>query len=299
VSLRLAVTGTQGQLVRSLVERASAHVVTVLPLGRPHLDLANPDSIMPALLEAKADVIVSAAAYTAVDQAESEPDLAFAINRDGAAAIGRAAASLAVPLIHISTDYVFDGGKPAPYQPEDATGPTGVYGQSKLEGERAVLASGDAAAILRTAWVYGPFGKNFVRTMLRLGQTRDTVRVVADQRGNPTSSLDLADAVIRVAGQMAEQPSADQHGIFHATGQGETHWAGFAEAIFACSRDLGGPWASVEAITTADYPTPARRPANSALDGDSLKRVFDTSLPPWQESLPSVVARLLKEDAAS
>jgi dTDP-4-dehydrorhamnose reductase len=244
------------------------------------------------------EVIISAAAYTQVDKAESEPELAFVVNERGACAIARAAARLKVPLIHLSTDYVFDGSKTDPYVEDDETRPAGVYGASKLAGEQAVLAEHDNTAVLRTAWVFSPFGANFVKTMLRLAGTRDEVRVVADQRGNPTSALDIAGAVLAVAARLHEGGEQETRGVFHMTAAGEASWADFAEAIFEASGRAGGPSARVNRITTPDYPTPAKRPANSRLDCSRLERIHRIRLPDWRESLQVVVERLVQSGAS-
>jgi len=260
------------------------------------LDLAEPSGIAAALAAARPDVVVNAAAYTGVDKAESERDLAFAVNGAGAGAVATAARALGVPLIHISTDYVFDGSKPAAYVETDPTAPLGVYGASKLAGEQAVLAAYPGAVICRTAWVYSPFGANFVKTMLRLAETREELGVVADQIGNPTSALDIADAVLTLARRLKDDPAAET-GIFHMSGSGEASWADLAEAIFGASAAHGGPTARVRRITTADYPTPAPRPANSRLDCRKLAEVHGLSLPDWRPSLAAVVARLTQENA--
>jgi dTDP-4-dehydrorhamnose reductase len=280
-----------------MAERGPLAGHDVIAVGTPVLDLAVPgdDAVRAALDAARADVIVNAAAHTAVDKAESEPDLAFAINAIGAGAVARAAARIGVPLVHISTDYVFSGDKPEPYIESDATGPTGVYGASKLAGEEAVLASGADVAILRTAWVYSPFRANFVKTMLRLAESRDELGVVDDQYGNPTSALDLADAVIAVAQHLTEGRDARHRGIFHATGNGDATWAGLAETVFAASAADGGPSARVKHITTADYPTPARRPRNSRLDCTALFERHGVRLPDWRISVAAVTTRLLHE----
>ena len=284
-------TGRSGQLVQSLTECGTMAGHEIVALGRPALDLGshNNSAILAALEGAKPTVIVNAAAHTAVDLAESEADLAFAINARGAGAVAQAAKQLDVPLIQISTDYVFSGDKPAPYLEDDRTGPTSVYGASKLAGERAILASGADATILRTAWVYSPFGNNFVKTMLRVGKDRPVVRVVDDQHGNPTSALDIADAILAIA----PQARAGASGIFHLSGTGSTTWCGLARHIFAVSANCGGPAPSVEAITTADFPTPAKRPANSRLDGTALQATFGIKLPAWQGAVETVVKRLL------
>lgn len=291
--MRIAVTGRSGQVVRSLLEKGAAAGHEIIALGRPVLDLADPASVAPALAAASPDVIVSAAAYTAVDKAESERDLAYAINGAGAGAVADAARGLAVPLIHISTDYVFDGALDHPYVESDPTGPTGVYGGSKLAGEQAVLkAYGSNCAILRVAWAYSPFGSNFVRTMLGLAVDRDEVGVVADQIGNPTSALDMADGILRVAANLLGDGDPALRGLFHMTASGDASWADFAQAIFATSAEQGGPTARVRRIGTADYPTPARRPANSRLNCDRIARVHGVVLPDWRRSLAPVMARL-------
>jgi len=289
--MRLAVTGTTGQVALSLAERGAAEGHEVVLLGRPELDLAvTGEADMRALLtRAAVDAVVSAGAYTAVDRAESEPDLAQAVNAGGAGRLAAAAAALGLPLIHLSTDYVFDGSGTRGWREDDPTGPQGVYGASKLAGEEAVLAAHPGATVLRTAWVYSPFGANFVKTMLRLAESRDEVGVVADQFGNPTSALDIADGVLALAARAGAAPG----GLFHMAGSGETSWAGLAEAIFAESGAGGGPRAAVRRIATADYPTPARRPANSRLDCGKLERVCGLRLPDWRLSLATVIERLV------
>jgi dTDP-4-dehydrorhamnose reductase len=292
--MRIVVTGKTGQVASALIERATAlDDVDVIAVGRPELDLADAASVAKALDSARADVIVSAAAYTAVDKAESEPELAFAVNADGAGAVAEAADRLGIPVIHLSTDYVFAGDKQDPYVETDPTGPTSAYGRSKLEGERRVLGATGNHAILRTAWVYSPFGANFVKTMLRLAETRDTLRVVADQQGQPTSALDIADAVIAVARRMTADADPSLRGIFHLAGSGSGTWADFAEAIFAGLEARTGKAVAVERITTADYPTPARRPANSRLSTARLKHAYGIALPDWRQSTEAVLDRLV------
>lgn len=290
--MKIAVTGTAGQVVTSLIERGTVAGHDVIAIGRPDLDLADPASVVRALEAAAPDVIVSAAAYTAVDKAETESDLAHAVNGAGAGAVARAARLLDVPLIHISTDYVFDGTLERPYVESDPTGPTGVYGASKLAGERAVLDTHDNSTILRVAWVYSPFGGNFVKTMLRLAGDRDEVSVVADQVGNPTSALAIADGILQVANNIVSDGSSSLRGVFHMTAQGEGSWADFAQSIFAASAARGGPSSSVRSIGTADYPTPATRPANSRLDCTLIARVHGVRLPDWRTSLDVVMDRL-------
>jgi len=291
--MRIAVTGKAGQIVTSLIDRGGAAGHEMIALGRPELDLADPASVFRALEAAVPDAIVSAAAYTAVDKAESESELAHAVNGPGARAVGEAAKTLGVPLVHISTDYVFGGMLGRPYLETDPTGPTAVYGASKLAGEQAVLTThGNNSAVLRVAWVYSPFGANFVKTMLRLAGDRDEVSVVADQLGNPTSALDIADGIIQVAANLLADSDPQLRGVFHMTASGEASWADFAEAIFAASALRGGPSAQVKRITTADYPTPAIRPANSRLDCGLIARVHGVALPDWHQSLKTVMARL-------
>lgn len=290
--MRILVTGGQGQVVSAMRERAPEGV-DLLTLGRPELDLADPDSIRRAFDDETADVVVNAAAYTAVDKAEAEEALATRINGEGAGLVAHCARALGAPVIQLSTDYVFDGSLKRPYREDDATGPIGAYGRSKLAGEEAVAQQNPRHAILRTAWVYSPFGANFVKTMLRLGEMRAEVRVVGDQLGSPTSALDIADAVFEIARQMLVAPGPEKYGVFHMTGGGEASWAEFAAAIFDEAQKLGRPAVKVVPIATADYPTPARRPANSRLDGGRLARDYALALPHWRLSLPPVVARLL------
>lgn len=292
--MRIAVTGGLGQVATALVERAgAASAVEIAALGRPALDLLSRDSVLDTLLAARPDAIVNAAAYTAVDKAESEPELAMRVNGDGAGHVAEAAARLGVPLVHLSTDYVFDGRLGRPYREDDATGPTGAYGRSKLEGERQVAARSANSAILRTAWVYSPFGANFVRTMLRLAETREEIGVVADQQGNPTSALDIADALIAVVRRLGANSSQELRGVFHMTGSGEATWADFAENIFAEAATRGRRPTRVRRIATADYPTPAKRPANSRLDNTKLARAHGVALPDWRPSLSIVCSRLI------
>ncbi|PWJ92740.1 dTDP-4-dehydrorhamnose reductase [Mesorhizobium loti] len=292
--MRLVVTGREGQVAASLLEAGRGRAgVEVIAIGRPSLDLAKPDTVIDAIAAAKPDIVVSAAAYTAVDQAEDEPDLAFAVNAVGAGKVAEAARRLGVPVIHLSTDYVFDGSAAGAYVETDATGPRCVYGASKLAGEQAVAAANPRHLILRTAWVYSPFGKNFVKTMLRLAADRDEITVVADQWGNPTSALDIADAILHAAAQLHGNKGSDASGIYHLAGAGETNWSGFARHILDTSRVLGGPWARVRDIATMDYPTKARRPANSRLSSTKFASVFGSNAPDWRQSTEAVVHRVL------
>lgn len=290
--MRILVTGREGQVARALTERSGEGLV-IEAIGRPDLDITDRASIERVIDEFKPDVLVNAAAYTAVDRAESETDAAFAVNRDGAENAAAAAAAAGLPIIQISTDYVFPGDQDAPYRESDATGPRSAYGLSKLAGEEAVAAANPAHAILRTAWVYSPWGNNFLKTMLRLAQDRDVVRVVADQHGAPTFAPDIAEGILLVARRMLAEPdAADWRGVFHMTAGGQTHWADFAQAIFRASAKRGGPSARVEPITTADYPTPARRPGNSVLDCSKFGKTFEGPLPAWEASIGPCIEAL-------
>jgi dTDP-4-dehydrorhamnose reductase len=291
---RYVVTGRGGQVAQSLVERVERHSgIKIIPLARPDLDLADIGTIEKALVEARPELIISAAAYTAVDQAESDAAKAFVVNSAAINEIGRVASKLNVPVIHLSTDYVFDGNKTSPYQESDPVAPHCVYGRSKLDGERCLIASGADYVILRTAWVYSPFNKNFLRTMLHLAGSRDELNVVADQYGNPTSALDIADAIFTVADNLLSSRDRRLRGMFHLAGSGEASWANFASEIFRISAEMGGPSAIVHPIPTAQYPTPARRPTNSRLDCSKLERIHGVRLPDWKIATATTVQRLL------
>lgn len=292
--MRMLVVGREGQVARALAERGPALGADVELVGRPELDLADPASVARALTRRRADVVVNAAAYTAVDRAESEEALATAINGPRAGAVAAAARAIGAPVLHLSTDYVFDGLLNRPYREDDAPRPTSAYGRSKLVGEGAVAAANKAHLILRTARVYSPFGANFVKTMLRLGETRAEVGVVADQSGSPTSALDIADALVVIAKRCAAAGKVEDFaGLYHMSGVGEATWADFAEAIFELAQQRGRSPVTVRRISTADYPTAARRPANSRPDNAKLARIFGLRLPAWRESLQPVVSRLI------
>jgi dTDP-4-dehydrorhamnose reductase len=291
--MRLAVTGRDGQVARALLEAGPTLGIDVAAAGRPELDLALPETVLPALSAVRPDIVVSAAAYTAVDQAETEPEQANAVNATGAGAVAAAARSLGLPVIHLSTDYVFDGEKAAPYIEEDPVAPATAYGRSKLAGEKAVAAASPDHVILRTAWVYSAHGKNFVRTMLALAANRNEVRVVADQRGCPTYAPDIAVAILAVARNLLNNPGDSRlRGVFHLAGSGETTWAEFGEAIFDFNAAKGARRPVVIPIRSADYPTPARRPKNSRLDCAKLASVHGVQLPEWRVSLRACLDRL-------
>lgn len=291
--MRILVTGTEGQLARALRERgAGLSGIDVICVGRPHLDLARPETIGAAIRAMSPDVIVNAAAYTAVDKAEDEPELARTINAVAPGVLAVAASEIGARLIHLSTDYVYDGRKSEPYVESDPTGPSSVYGKTKLDGEVAVCDHGRAHIILRTAWVYSPFGRNFVRTMLELAAVRPQLSVVDDQQGNPTSALDLADAVLAIVAHWQRAPETGLGEVYHCAGTGATTWCGLARYTLGLSRELGGPFAEVAAIATSAWPTKAARPANSRLDCGKLASDFGWRLPAWQESVEEVVRRL-------
>lgn len=290
--MRIAVTGREGQLVRSLVEMSADEAWKIIPLGRPEFDLAEPERGADRLRALAPDVIVNAAAYTAVDQAELEPDLAFRINAEAPGGLARIASRMDVPLIQISTDYVFDGGKNEPYTEGDAVNPLGVYGRSKLEGEERVRSEQPDHAIIRTAWVYSPFSRNFLKTMAGLAGTRDEVAVVSDQRGNPTSALELANALGRLLRCWSAGERTGLGETYHVAGSGEATWSAFAEEIFRVCESMGAPPMRVRPIATEDWPTRATRPRNSQLDCAKFAADFGWRMPPWQKSAEQVTRRV-------
>jgi dTDP-4-dehydrorhamnose reductase len=277
--VRILLTGPTGQVGSALLDTLPS-LGEVVPLDRTELDLATADSIRGAVRKLQPQVIVNAAAYTAVDQAEREEALAFRTNRDGPAVLAEEAAKLGAFLVHFSTDYVFDGEKGSPYVEADAPNPLNAYGRSKLAGERAIQASGCRHLIFRTSWVYARGGKNFLVTMLRLAREGKPLRVVDDQEGAPTSSLALARATAQ-----AIEKLRDHGGIYHMTAAGSTTWCGFARAIF---REAGIP-AEVTPIASSDYATAARRPRNSVLDNGLLAR-HAIRLPSWESGLREVLS---------
>jgi dTDP-4-dehydrorhamnose reductase len=293
------VIGREGQLARSLAEVEKPDGLELVLAGRPTIDLAAPATIPAAVDRFAPDVVVNAAAYTAVDKAESEPELAHAVNAEGPEILARACARRGATLIHVSTDYVFDGTKRDPYVESDPVAPIGVYGRSKLEGERRVAAACPRHFILRTAWVFSAYGTNFLKTMLRLAASHPAVNVVDDQRGNPTYAPHLAAAIVKIV--QALQPggsSAAAHGVYHVAGSGDVTWCGLAREIFLQSSRLGGPSAEVRPITTAQYPTKARRPANSRLDCSKLGRAFGIEMPIWRSGVEQCVSLLTSRAGA-
>jgi dTDP-4-dehydrorhamnose reductase len=295
--VRLFVIGRQGQVARSLRELASSTPNVVIECrGRPDIDVLRRDSIEGALSAFSPDLVINPAAYTAVDRAESEPEIAFATNRDGAGNVAVAAARMGVPIIHLSTDYVFDGKKSEPYVETDPVAPLGVYGQSKLAGERVVAAANPRHIILRTSWVFAPFGHNFVRTMLRLSKQRNKLTVVDDQIGCPTYAPDLARAILEIARKALSNGWDDRlAGVTHICGPDDVSWCGFARRIMHLSQLKCGHSAEVEAIRSSDYPTAAARPVNSRLCCDRLATIFAVRMPPLESSLEKCVESFLNQ----
>ncbi len=291
--MRVLVTGSAGQVGAEVV-RALEGRATVFAYDRGTLDLAHPERIAERVARDRPDVIVNCAAYTAVDRAESEPELAHQVNGVAAAVLAEEARRYGALLIHFSTDYVFDGAKGAPYVEDDPPNPLNAYGATKLEGERAIAKSGCAHLVLRTSWVYGPHGKNFMLTMLRLAETREELRIVDDQRGAPTSSAQLARLTTQLL-DLGLDTLRSKSGLYHATAAGETSWRAFAEAIFeAAARHRGASFKRprVTPIATTEYPTPARRPAYSVLSCDRLAQAFGVRIPGWRAGLDDAISAL-------
>lgn len=285
---RLIVTGAGGQVGTELVRLTPSPGWEILGFTRAEADIADPAAI--ARLIEGADILVNAAAYTAVDKAEEEREAAYRINATAPGLLAEACAARGIPLVHISTDYVFDGSKAGAYLPDDPVAPLGVYGASKEEGERLVRAALPQHVILRTSWVYAAHGRNFVKTMLRLGAERDSLRVVSDQHGAPTAAGDIAAALLAIAERLLAGSTA--YGTYHYSAAGLTSWHGLAEAIFELSEPHLGKRPTVEPIPTSAYPTPARRPANSALDCNSTLAAFSPPRRDWRAALADVLAEI-------
>jgi dTDP-4-dehydrorhamnose reductase len=287
----LVVGGHNGQVARALSELDDAQFAIEVR-GRPEIDLARTDSLAPAIASSSADIVINCAAYTAVDQAETDRDAAHATNADGPGRLADICADAGIPLIHVSTDYVFDGSKSGPYIETDPTSPQSVYGATKLAGEMAVAASGARHVVLRISWVHAPFGKNFVRTMLRLARSRERINVVADQIGRPTYAPHLAIALRDIAARLILDADAPT-GVFHLTGSGEPcSWRQFAEFVFSASQVRGGPTAKADPIPTSDYPTPAKRPANSVLDCTRIADAYGLVMPGWRQGVEECVEEI-------
>ena len=283
------ITGANGQLGWELTRQAEAGAVVAC--DRSALDITVLEGVRAIIAHHQPTLVINAAAYTAVDRAEDDESTAFKVNRDGPAHLASVCAGAGIPLIHISTDYVFDGTKAGPYVEQDPTAPLGIYGASKLAGEEALRAAGANHVTLRTAWVYGNHGHNFVKTMLRLGQSKEELSVVNDQTGCPTYAADLAAVVLEVGRQLVTAPAPEKYGTFHITNSGETTWHGFADAIFEAMKSHSGTRPVLHAIATQDYPTPAKRPKNSVLDCTKLHRVYGLTPRPWQAALAEMLGR--------
>ena len=287
---RVLLTGRGGQLATGLESALPAQGFEAILVGQPDFEFDRPETVAAAFAATRPEAVVNCAAWTAVDAAEDNEAAAFRANALGPDLVARHCAARGIPLVQVSTDYVFDGRKGAPYVEEDAPNPLGAYGRTKLAGEWAALAGNERTVVLRTAWVFSPVGNNFLRTMLRIGAERPELRVVADQQGSPTAAPDLADAIAAVLARIRAtgwQPG--YRGVFHAVAGGFTTWHGFAEAIFAAA---GGPRPRVQAIATADYPTKAVRPADGRLDTTRLRETFGVTLPPWEAGLARVLKAL-------
>ena len=281
--MKILITGRNGQLAQALQQRL-AGLGQVHVLGREQLDLAESERIRQVVRELSPDLLVNAAAYTAVDQAENEPALAFAINATAPGVLAEEAARLGVPLLHYSTEYVFDGSKATPYTEDDAPNPLSVYGRSKLAGEQAIHAVGGAHLTLRTSWVYSLHGRNFLLTMQRLLQEKPQLRVVADQIGAPTWAGSLAASTLALI-QRWQAGQAGAWGTYHMTAQGQTSWFGFAQAIGEHLKAQGRPCAQLLPIPSSEYPTPAQRPLNSRLDCSRLRQQWQVEQPDWRQAL--------------
>lgn len=306
--VRILLTGASGQVGGDLLQLLP--VGSVIAPGRSDLDLRDAESVKKFIRKVKPEWIINPAAYTAVDKAESEPEHAYAINADAPRAMGEAAAELGIPVIHFSTDYVFDGSGTRPWVEDDLTGPLGVYGASKLAGEEALAESGAAHLMFRTSWVYSSRGKNFLRTILHLAQERPELRIVNDQHGAPTWSRDLAKLVIHVMEEVTERtansgPVQDAvrsvQGVYHSADSGETTWFGFAREFLrlAATTRPEVRLARLVPIASTEYPTPARRPSNSRLDCSRLQRVFGFTMPAWEESAAAVIAEMLSTESTA
>ena len=291
--MRIIVIGSKGQLGWELCRRGKQHGFNIIARDLPIFDITDRNAIRKTITESNASLVINASAYTAVDKAESEAETAFAVNRDGPACLALSCAENRLPLIHISTDYVFDGRKQYPYLESDPVSPLGVYGNSKASGEEEVRKTLTEHIILRTSWLYGVHGSNFLKTMLRVGKENETLRVVDDQHGCPTYAADLAEAILSIANHLGKK-GVEPWGTYHFCGKGKTTWHGFTEKIVELARPhISLKVKRIEPVTTAEYPTPARRPANSVLDCSSLANIFNITPLPWENSLSRAISALL------
>lgn len=291
--MKILITGSTGQLGKALLRQADAAPEPVIGFTHRQLDITDTTRLEKALADRQPAVVINAAAYTDVDRSEQEPQKAFAVNTKGPSYLAACCAKSDIPLVHISTDYVFDGTKNSPYKETDPIAPLGIYGQSKADGEHAVRTLCARHVIIRTAWLYGVDGRNFVKTMLKLGRERESLRVVADQYGSPTCADDLAAAVYVILRRIRHKKNIPW-GTYHFNGKGVTTWYEFADTIFDYARRFGKMRLQrVEPITTAEYPTPARRPPYSVLDCARIKANFGITPTPWRQSLKQTVERLM------
>jgi len=292
VTADVLLTGGSGQVGIEILRQAPATMNVVAP-RRGELDLGDPDAILALVASRPWAAVINCGAYTAVDRAQSDVVEAWRANALGPAALAQASAAAQIPLIHVSTDYVFDGSKPGFYAEADPVAPLGVYGGSKEAGEQAVRTAAPRHVILRTAWVVSPHGSNFIKTMLRLAETRPEIRVVDDQRGCPTSAADIAATLLKITGRMIANPQTAPRGTYHFVNDGEASWCELARAVFEMAAARGYPTPGVEAITTAEYPTPARRPANSRLSVAKLRADYGIEPRPWRAAVEDIVEALL------
>ena len=294
--MKILVTGSKGQLGHELLIQGNNLGYEILPADLPELDITDKTQVKQRLEKFQPSLVVNAAAYTNVDKAETEQNLAFAVNRDGPANLAEACAKFEIPLIHISTDFIFDGKKSSPYIESDPVSPLSIYGKSKQEGENEVRSRLKNHIILRTAWLYGVHGQNFVKTMLRLGREKQVISVVDDQFGSPTSAADLAAAVLNIISRIKYNPDITW-GTYHYCGQGITTWHGFAKEIFSLARQyISIKTKDVKPVSTAEYPTKATRPCFSALDCGLIKKNFGISIRPWQDSLKTAIRQLCQKE---
>ncbi len=296
--MKILVTGSNGQLGKELTRQGEDFHVTILPFDLPELDITDQRRVEETLSATRPDILVNAAAYTLVDQAEDEPEIAFKVNRDGPECLARICRDADIPMIHISTDYVFAGDRTEPYLEQDSIAPMGVYGRSKAEGEIRVQDCLNAHIIVRTSWLYGIYGNNFVKTMLRLGTEKPIIQVVSDQFGCPTRAADLAEAILRIAGK-AKESGPEKWGIYHFCNAGVISWYQFAKEIFHLAEKYGyRPVPTIVPISTDQYPVKAKRPAYSALNCHRIKKVFGIEQKHWSESLAAVIEGIFSEKTA-
>ena len=291
--MKTLLTGAGGQVGWEIVRRAAAHHISLEGFPRNELDITNPDSILRVMKVVRPDLVINAAAYTKVDLAESEPDTASRVNRTGPGLLAQCCGDAGIPMIHISTDYVFDGRNKTPYLESEPLSPLGIYGRTKADGEAEVRRKLPRHLIMRTAWVYGVHGSNFVKTMLKLGRERDHLRVVDDQLGCPTAASDIADAILTLAQKISDGTEISW-GTYHYCGEGIVSWYRFAVEIFHIAQQRGYPFSpEIEPIPSSEFPTPVRRPSFSALDCTRIKDTFRIHPRPWRESLVEVVEEIL------